>query len=196
MNLADSHHIILASKSPRRKDLLEQVGIRIIVKASGVDEKSISIRSPEEYAAVLSELKARDVAARYPEQWVLGADTIVVVDREILGKPESESHALEMLTKLNNRDHHVYTAFCLRNTSRDMIVNQVVKTRVCFKACTDRELSWYIDTGEPFGKAGGYAIQGKGAFMVTSISGSYTNVVGLPVCEVVEALKKLNLIQF
>ncbi len=201
MKLINSHELILASKSPRRKDLLEQLGIPIKVYPSNVDEKKMpkdskSKESEKKYALDLSYLKAKNTAEQYPNDWVLGADTIVVINKNILGKPRSDTDALNMLKQLNNREHIVYTAFCLLHKKRQKKVSCVVETRVCFKNCTDEELEWYIGTKEPFGKAGGYAIQEKGAFLVKSIVGSYSNVVGLPVCEVIEELKKLNLIEF
>ncbi len=196
MNLIDLQYLVLASKSPRRKDLLEQLGIPIKINPSDVDETKIALGSPKKYAAKLSELKARTTAQQDRSSWVLGADTIVVINDEILGKPRSEGHALDMLKKLNNERHTVYTAFCLTNHYLNRSITRVVDTRVQFKLCTKAELMWYIGTNEPFGKAGAYAIQGKGGFMVKSISGSYSNVVGLPICEVVEEMKNLNLIKF
>lgn len=196
MNLKDDTTLILASQSPRRKDLLEQLGLNIKICPSTVDESQITKTDPRDYASLLSEMKAVETAGRYPESWVLGADTIVVVGNDILGKPKTDTHALDMLKQLNNTEHIVYTAFCLMNKTFDKIIKQVVGTNVQFKHCTDDELNWYIGTKEPFDKAGAYAIQGKGAFMVKSITGSYSNVVGLPVCEVVEALTSVNLITF
>ncbi|MCF6246241.1 MAG: Maf family protein [Desulfobacula sp.] len=199
MKLKDSQKLILASKSPRRKDLLEQLGIAIKICPSNVDEGKLSIYSADsakKFALNLSQLKAETTARQYPNDWVLGADTIVVINDKILGKPKSEADAFNMLKQLNNNEHSVYTAFCLCHQNSKIQVSRVLETRVCFKNCTDEELKWYIRSKEPFGKAGAYAIQEKGAFMVKSIIGSYSNVVGLPVCEVIEELKKLNLIQF
>ena len=196
MQLRKITRLILASRSPRRKDLLEQVGIPIEIRPSSVNEKKVAEDHPENYARTLSRLKAEETARTFPGDWVLGADTIVVVQNKILGKPETESHAFEMLSELNNREHKVVTGFCLSNRDLGQQFTQSVETRVLFKNCTKEELFWYIKTGEPFGKAGAYAIQGKGAFLVKSITGSYTNVVGLPVCEVIDQMNSLDLIQF
>lgn len=182
------NRLILASQSPRRKYLLEQAGLDITVIPSTVDENEITVTEPDHYVRYLAEIKARDVAAAYPSSWVLGADTIVLIDGMILGKPISKQDARDMITRLSGRTHSVYTGFCLTCLDRDRLVSQTVSTRVRFKALSDHEINWYIHTPEPFDKAGAYAIQGLGTFLVKSIEGSYTNVVGLPVCEVIETL--------
>jgi septum formation protein len=196
MNLKDTSYLVLGSRSPRRRDLLEQLGIKIKIAPSDIDETQVTVTSPIEYAGTLAKLKAEATGYVFPDDWVLGADTIVVVDDQVLGKPKSKDHALSMLEMLNNRKHLVYTGFCLLNRARDIQVSRVVGTCVEFKYCSREEFDWYIDTKEPFGKAGAYAIQGKGAFMVKAITGSYSNVVGLPVCEVVEEMITLNLISY
>ncbi|MFA5902660.1 MAG: Maf family protein, partial [Desulfobacula sp.] len=112
-----------------------------------------------------------------------------------LGKPESETHAMDMLRLLSNKEHHVFTGFCIMNKQKHTIVKNAVKTKVCFKNLSDQEIRWYVKTKEPFDKAGAYGIQGVGAFLVREIIGSYSNVVGLPVCEVVEALITLKVIE-
>lgn len=195
MKLIDSQKLILASKSPRRKDLLEQLGIDIIISPSRIDEKQIPVRAPEVYAQHLAQLKAEKTGGNFPQSYVLGADTIVVLEDQILGKPKTDHHAFEMLKLLNGCEHQVYTGFCLFHQANGICITRTIITDVKFKQCTDDELRWYIKTKEPFGKAGAYAIQGIGAFMVQSISGSYSNVVGLPVCEVVQEMLKVNLIQ-
>lgn len=196
MESINNEKLILASKSPRRKMLLEQVGIDLEIHPSNVDEAAISIQAPVEYVEALSFLKAEHIAQAFPDSWVLGADTIVVVQDQILGKPQSRTDAFEMLNKLNDREHRVYTGICLINKQVETVIKQAVETRVIFKPLSLPEISWYINTGEPFDKAGAYAIQGIGAFLVRHIHGSYSNVVGLPVCEVVQILMKLNIIQF
>jgi len=188
--------IILASKSPRRKELLNQVGIDIEICPSNIDEDAISIKNPEEYVKELSFLKAENIACSYPASWILGADTIVVIKGQVLGKPQSKTSAIKMLRQLSNCEHSVYTAFCILNNKTDTKIIRCVETKVVFKNLSDEEILWYIDTKEPFDKAGGYGIQGVGAFLVKHISGSYSNVVGLPVCEVVEILMNLNIIKF
>ena len=196
MESINTEKIILASKSPRRKALLEQVGIKLKVSPSNIDESTISIHNPEEHVKKLSLLKAKHKALSYPESWILGADTIVVIQDEILGKPRSKTDAIGMLGRLNNCGHKVYTAFCIMNQKKKLMAINAVETKVYFKNLSDNEILWYVNTGEPFDKAGAYGIQGIGAFLVKQISGSYSNVVGLPVCEVVETLMNLNIIQF
>jgi len=196
MEILNTENLILASKSPRRKHLLEQVGINIKISPSNIDEGAISIQDPEEYVKTLSFLKADKTALIYPHSWILGADTIVVVQDQILGKPKSKTQAFEMLNNLNNCEHSVYTGFCLLNQKQGITIKQSVETNVFFKSLSTSEINWYINTGEPFDKAGAYAIQGIGAFLIHRICGSYSNVVGLPVCEVIQKLMELNIIQF
>jgi septum formation protein len=119
----------------------------------------------------------------------------VVVRDQILGKPETQDQAMEMLRLLSDRKHTVFTGFCIMNKLKRTIIKHAVETRVWFKPVPDQEIKWYVSTKEPFDKAGAYGIQGLGAFLVRKISGSYSNVVGLPVCEVVEALIKLKIIE-
>ena len=196
MNSINKNKIILASKSPRRKELLEQIGLDIIICPSTVDENKVPIQEPEKYVEELASMKAHDVAHLYPDLWVIGADTIVVIQDKIIGKPDSKTDAVKMLNQLNNCEHFVYTAFCICNHTTALKTIQSVNTKVYFKNLTVHEINWYTNTQEPFDKAGGYGIQGIGSFIVKKISGSYTNVVGLPVCEIVEALIELNLIEF
>lgn len=165
--------------------MLAQMGLVFSVIPSEFDEDAAELSSPETYALDLARAKAAEVSSRHPDSWVIGADTIVVVDEVILGKPVSSDDARDMLRKLNGRTHRVLTGFSIRCQSRNREVSDVVDTLVTFKDLTENEIEWYIRTGEPFGKAGAYAIQGIGAFLVKRISGSYTNVVGLPICEVV-----------
>jgi septum formation protein len=196
MNSINKNKIILASKSPRRKELLEQIGLDITICPSNIDENKVPIQEPEKYVKELACMKAHDVSHLYPDSWVIGADTIVVIQDKIIEKPDSKADAVKMLNQLNNCEHFVYTAFCICNKNKSLKNIQSVKTKVYFKHLTAHEINWYTNTQEPFDKAGGYGIQGIGSFIVKSISGSYTNVVGLPVCEIVEALLKLNLIEF
>ncbi len=181
-------YLILASKSPRRKYLLEKAGIHVKVIPSTIDESAFKLTSPKSYVKLLSQAKAYQVSEQYPEYWVLGADTIVVIDDMILGKPEDRAHARQMLQALSGQIHKVYTGFSLYHSARGKQISDVVVTDVQFKMLCDAEIDWYISTGEPFDKAGAYAIQGIGTFIVKSINGSYSNVVGLPICEVIEVL--------
>lgn len=186
--LSEQPPLILASKSPRRRYLLDQAGLSFQVVPSGFDESSIAMEDPGAYVQTLAEAKARDVSRRYPESWVIGADTIVLIDGRILGKPKSKAEARDMLHRLSDRTHQVLTGYALICLARDRLVSDTIRTDVRFKRLSAREIEWYVQTDEPFDKAGAYAIQGIGTFLVRRIDGSYTNVVGLPVCEVIENL--------
>jgi len=188
--------IILASQSPRRRYLLERAGLRFAVMPSRLDEASVTAATPDDYVRELAQAKAMDIARMHPESWVIGADTVVVADGRILGKPASTAQARDMLRRLSGRMHQVLTGFCICRLSGERVFTDVVRTDVLFKTLTDDEIEWYIQTGEPFDKAGAYAIQGIGTFLVKRINGSYTNVVGLPVCEVVEFLIQEQVIGF
>ena len=186
--------LILASKSPRRRYLLEQAGLTFRVIPSNIDESSVAVSSPEDYVRMLSEAKANDVARKHPDKWVIGADTIVLKAGAILGKPSSQSEARTMLKNLSGQTHQVLTGYAICCQAKQHMFSETIKTDVLFKNLTDAEIEWYIYTKEPFDKAGAYAIQGLGTFLVKSINGSYTNVVGLPVCEVLEFLIKQGII--
>jgi len=184
--LCEDPILILASKSPRRKYLLEQAGLFFSVIPSNFDESTVSLSPPEAYVKVLAEKKADEVSEKYPESWVVGADTIVLIDGIILGKPGSRDDARDMLKSLAGQTHQVLTGYCICCKIKKRCFSETVRTDVLFKDLSDEEIEWYIHTKEPFDKAGAYAIQGLGTFLVKSINGSYTNVVGLPVCEVIE----------
>ncbi len=192
----ESPKIILASRSPRRRYLLARAGLTFEVIASDIDEEMAPEASPAEYVTALAEAKANHVAERFPDAWVIAADTIVVVEDRILGKPASKADACDMLRRLSGRTHQVLTGYCICRRDRGERFTDSVVTDVLFKTLTPREIEWYVVTGEPFDKAGAYAIQGIGTFLVKSINGSYTNVVGLPVCEVIEFLMQKKVIGF
>jgi len=149
---------------------------------------------PEAMCCRLAEEKAAYVHSLMDPSWVLGADTAVVIGERILGKPISHEDARAMLSLLSGREHAVVTGYCILDPSGLPVHTEAVSTAVRFKPLNDREIEAYIHTGEPFGKAGAYAIQEIGAFMVESICGSYTNVVGLPVCAVIQALIRVGAI--
>jgi septum formation protein len=179
--------LVLASASPRRKQLLRQIGIPFRTMTSRVREDLLS-RDPLTNARLLAEAKASAVIGKCEDSWILGADTIVVLGRAVLGKPSDEDEAFSMLRQLSGREHRVITGFCLVAPESKRPYSEAVVTRVTFKTLTKREILGYVATGEPFGKAGSYGIQGIGAFLVKGITGSYTNVVGLPLCALVNAL--------
>ena len=189
--------IVLASASPRRSELLERIGIRFQVIPSDADEALLANETAEDHAARLSRDKALEVAGRQAVagRWFIGSDTVVVRDGAILGKPADAAEAREMLTSLSGRSHRVISGYAVHDRDSGHTISDVAVTRVFFKELTSREIEGYIATGEPFDKAGAYAIQGIGSFMIPRIEGSYTNVVGLPLCEVVAALEELGAIE-
>jgi septum formation protein len=191
-----SPNIILASQSPRRRYLLERAGLKFKVVPSALDEAAIVRPDPAETVRALAVAKAGDIADRHPESWVIGADTVVVVGDRVLGKPASEAEAADMLRRLSGRTHQVLTGWCVIRRAGGVCYADTVSTDVVFKELSADEIRWYIRTGEPFDKAGAYAIQGIGTFLVRRISGSYTNVVGLPVCEVLEFLIREKVVGF
>lgn len=188
--------IILASQSPRRRRLLEAAGLNFRVIPSQVNESDFQALAlaPAVYAKTLAQAKANDVAEKHPGCWVIGADSIVLIDGEILEKPVSISDARRMMRLLNGDTHQVLTGYAIVHAGNAHAFSDVEITEVTFKCMTDEEMEWYIETPEPYDKAGGYAIQGLGSFMVRQIKGSYTNVVGLPVCEVLDQLYRLGVI--
>lgn len=184
--------LVLASASPRRLDLLRTLSLKFLVLPSGIDEILVPGESPRDHAIRLSCEKARAVAGTLSKGFVIGADTIVVLDGNILGKPAEAREAFDMLSRLSGREHEVITGYCVIDVSAGAESCREVTTRVRMKQLERGEIDGYIATGEPFDKAGAYAIQGKGMFMVVSIDGSYTNVVGLPIPELLETLQSMD----
>lgn len=173
--------IVLASASPRRRELLSQVGIPFEVVPGDIDEENTELSgTPGQKAEQLARMKAANVAARLESGLVLGADTIVVCDDEIFGKPADEEDARRMLMKLGGREHQVITGIALVDASSGKARTAHEITTVRFSELTGREIDVYIASGEPFDKAGAYAIQGRAAIFVESLDGCYSNVVGLP----------------
>ena len=167
---------------------MKQAGVSFEVVPSNFDERTVGMAPSEDYVKILAEAKATDISRRYPESWVIGADTIVHIDGDILGKPATIREARDMIARLSGQTHCVFTGVAICCESRKKRYLDICKTDVQFKHLTEDEIEWYIQTDEPFDKAGAYAIQGLGTFLVKGIRGSYTNVVGLPVCEVIEYL--------
>jgi len=177
----------LASASPRRRQLLELIGVPHLVTPADIDETPHASERADEYVMRLAREKAAAIWAQHQDLPVLAADTTVVVDQEILGKPESEADAAAMLGKLSGREHFVHTGFALR-TGPSVHVG-ISSTRVSFAVLTAAQIHAYWASGEPQGKAGAYAIQGLGAVFVSKIAGSYTGVMGLPLFETAEMLR-------
>lgn len=180
--------MILASRSPRRAELLTAAGIAFDVLAADVDETPLPREAPDVYVERLAIAKAQAVRALRPGATVLGADTTVTIDGEILGKPVDDADAARMLRLLSGRAHLVHTGVAL--VSSGGIKSAVDTTRVWFEAMTDEDISWYVATGEPADRAGAYAIQGFASRFIPRIEGSYSNVVGLPVAMVSSILKQ------
>ena len=181
--------IILASGSPRRRELLTQIGISFeVVKAEG--EEKITTDDPEEAVKELAMQKAQEVAGRVDADVVIGADTVVALGNEIMGKPENEQDAFNMLKKLSGKTHTVLTGVCV--ISPDKQINFYEKTEVEFYPLGDDEIRQYIASGEPMDKAGAYGIQEKGAMFVKRINGDFYNVVGLPVARLARELNALT----
>ncbi|MHB8110637.1 MAG: Maf family protein [Syntrophorhabdaceae bacterium] len=190
----DGNAIILASESTRRVDILRTLGIPFSIIPPDIDETQKPDETPRDFALRVSYEKAYKVGKLFPDKWVIGADTIVVYKNRILGKPVNEDDAFKTLKLLKSKWHKVITGFCVLNFSKDVTYRDAVETRVFIKDMLDREILKYIGTSEPIGKAGSYAVQGKGGYMVKEIKGSYSNVVGLPICEVAQALLSLGIL--
>jgi septum formation protein len=182
--------LVLASGSLRRADLLRAAGIPFEVFPVDIDEQFRSDETPEHAVARLAQAKAAVAAASHPDAVVLGADTTVVVDGEALAKPADADDAARMLRLLSGRTHEVLTGVCVWHQGRRLV--RVAPTRVRMAQLGESEIAWYVATGEPFDKAGGYAVQGLAARFVEGIDGSYSNVVGLPISSVYEMLKELG----
>jgi septum formation protein len=175
--------------------LLTRMGLDVEVVPSEIEECSAPGESPRDHVIRLARAKAFDAGTRYPDRWVIGADTIVYAEGTILGKPKGREEASEMLGLLSGRKHQVLTGFSVCHLKKGKADQDAVQTAVRVKSLTQKEIQWYIGTEEPFDKAGAYAIQGIGSFMIESIHGSYTNVVGLPMCELVQMMERLGAIE-
>ena len=182
--------IILASGSPRRRELMEMLGFKDIkiIPAAG-EEKADGINEPGRLVEALSAAKAREVAAKLSgDELVIGADTVVWLDGKVLGNPHSREEAFNMLRSLSGREHQVYTGVSLVREGR--LVSEHEVSRVFFRELSEEEINAYIDTGEPMDKAGAYGAQGLGALFVRKIQGDFFNVMGLPVCRLGEMLRE------
>jgi septum formation protein len=185
------NRLILASGSPRRKDLLQNIFIPFEVSASNIEEHILETLPPAQVVEQLAYQKAKDVYQQYNDCVVLGADTLVTLDEKILGKPQSKEDAYGMIHMLSGRTHIVYTGVCIISGEKTKLFHG--KTEVKFYSLTDQEIHAYISSGEPYDKAGGYGIQGLGATLVEEIHGDYFNVVGLPLARTVRELKKFGI---
>ena len=186
--------IILASSSPRRKELLEQVGLKFEIFSPDIDESVCIGESADHYVQRLAQQKAQAILAQFPDAIVIAADTSLVLDHKIIGKPESKQHAFEIWAALSDRQHDVLSGVCVLSSQCDpnTIQSMVVRTKVYFQKLSQLDMEQYWATGEPIGKAGAYAIQGYAAQFIQRIEGSYSNVVGLPLYETLQLLKNID----
>lgn len=182
-------NIILASGSPRRREILANTNAKFDVLTSDVDERIFKFEEPTQLVLRLAFEKCMDIATNNPESLVIGADTIVVLDNEILGKPKNEDEAFDMLSKLSNREHQVITGMSIVNIENNKKIVDYTISNVKFKNLTDQDIRDYISTGECLDKAGSYGIQGYGALLVKEIQGDYFNIVGLPISKLSDILK-------
>lgn len=184
--------MILASKSPRRREILSQFGFNIEIATVEVEEVSDK-REVVDQLMDISRKKSQEVAKKNPDKYVVSADTAVIIDGEVLGKPRNKEEAKETLRKLSGRAHQVITAYTLFNLSKDVIHSDYDTTMVYFKELTTEEIEWYVATEEPMDKAGSYGIQGKGTILVEKIEGDFYNVMGFPLSKFYEDLKSLGM---
>jgi septum formation protein len=185
-----SRTIVLASASPRRADLLQAIGLQFTVAPSDVDETALDGEAPRPMAERLARAKVSAVPALTSPSLAIAADTVVVVDGTLFGKPRDDADAGRMLRMLSGRTHQVITAIALRARPEEEVACESVTSRVTFAPLSEDEIAWYIATGEGADKAGAYALQGIGALFVTSVEGSYTNVIGLPLDRIYPYLRR------
>jgi septum formation protein len=194
MHQPQKPELILASSSPRRQELLREIGIPFQVHAANLNEDQIVGEAPIEYALRLAREKAQTVAAQYPQSYILGADTIVVLKGEVLGKPKDQADAARMLRLLSGREHEVMTAVSLI-AAGTLAETRASTTRVFFREINEAEIQQYVAGGEPMDKAGAYAIQGGASRWTDRIEGEFSNVVGLPLSLVTEMFKTAGLMK-
>lgn len=185
--------LILASGSPRRQEMLKDCGIQYLVDVSGAVEVRAAGETPQQMAERLAFTKAHEVASRHQAEWVLGADTDVYIDGEILGKPRDPQDAKRLLNLIQGRTHVVWGAFALLNLAQQKKFIRTFQTRVSMRKMNQAEISAYVATGDPLDKAGAYTAQGFGAQFIESIEGSYSNVIGLNLAALMQLLEELKL---
>jgi septum formation protein len=185
--------LILASASPRRQRLLQQLGLTFTAIAAGIEERQRPGELPHPYARRMAQEKAHHVAQQFPTALVLGADTIVALDQDVLGKPQDVAQARQMLQRLSGRAHTVITGLALVQHSQGLQRLDVVSTRVVFRTLTESDINAYLATDEPYDKAGAYAIQGRAGAFVATFTGCYTNAVGLPLQRTAALLRAAGL---
>lgn len=184
--------MILASKSPRRKEILAQLGFQLQIKSKDIEEISDKVEIVEQIKDI-SLKKVMAVAVENPKEFVVGADTVVVIDGKILGKPKSEVDAEKMLKSLSGKNHEVITAYTLINLEKNIKITNSVESTVYFKQISDEEIKWYIKSGEPMDKAGAYGIQGLGSIFVDKIDGDFFAIMGFPINHFIKTLNNLKI---
>jgi len=185
--------IILASDSPRRRDILKLTGLNFSVHASTYDEDLDLPLRPRELARYLSRKKAEAVANKHRNAIIIAADTFIVIKDRLIGKPRNESDAVKILKMLNGKAHSVITGFTIIDTESSKTLSRSIATRVFFRKLDKGEINTYVRSGEPLDKAGAYAVQGLGAVFIEKIEGDFFNVMGLPLCALTESLKKFGI---
>jgi len=185
--------IILASKSPRRKHLLENIGLKFKIVPSDINEDLIPLSSPRKYAENLSKEKTKKVAQKYKDAIIIGADSIVIFKGEIIGKPKSMKNAKEILRKLSGQKHLVITGFTVLDSKAGKSITKSVLSYVFFKPLSEKEINAYVKSKEPMGKAGAYAIQEKAGMFIEKVEGDFFNVVGLPIFALCKTLQEFGI---
>ena len=186
--------LILASSSPRRQGYFQDLGLEYRVHPADIDEELLPEEKPQDFVKRMATEKAASVMDLYPRSWIVAADTVVSLAGLVLGKPKDAVDAVSMLMALSGQEHWVQTGICLACRQEGLIVVQSVRTRVVFSPFSERVARAYVATGEPLDKAGSYGIQGQGAFLVKEVVGSYSNVVGLPLYELLVMLEEHGVI--
>lgn len=183
--------LILASQSPRRQELLKQIGLSFIVRTANIDEKQVTARDPETKVKQLAQLKNWAIPLQAEDEVILAADTIVALDGEIFEKPVNKDEARRMMKLFSGNIHSVFTGVAIRSVQKELVF--AVETKVEFWPLSDAEIAWYINTDEPYDKAGGYGIQGLASLFIKQIIGDYYNVVGLPISYVMRKLQNFDI---
>lgn len=191
----NSQPIILASESPRRQQYLEEMGLIFTVQRASVRENPLDNEDPDVFVRRMAAEKASVISSLFPESWVISGDTVVCLGDKILGKPADAKDAVTLLMSLSGREHCVKTGFCVAHGKRGVKIVQSVTTKVRFSDFSESVARAYVASGESLDKAGAYGIQGKGVFLVKTITGSYSNVVGLPMYELMEVLQENGVIK-
>jgi septum formation protein len=191
--LQENQTLVLASASPRRREMLSRIGLDFTLAPAEIDETLLPDEDAQDAVCRLAESKAKAAMALHPKSVILAADTLVVLGKRILGKPQSPSEARDMLRGLSGREHLVVTGFCLR--APKWTETGCARSLIKFRDLSAAEIAAYVHSGEPMDKAGAYAVQGQGAALVERVKGSYTNVVGLPLACIVDILISYNVIR-